>query len=106
MSTVFCGWSKNFFKEGEAGPGNRPVPIEEKLLLQVRKGADGHTGGLVQTLPEDSREEPAAACCRYCRGELYQGEEYYLVDGRAVCPDCLDILAREYFRLYRVEGGI
>lgn len=53
----------------------------------------------------DPAEEPAAAFCRYCRGEIYRGEAYYRVDGAAVCLDCLDELAREQFRLYRVEGG-
>lgn len=53
----------------------------------------------------DSREEVPAAWCRYCRGEIYPGETYYRVDGKAVCTDCLEELARDYFRLYRVEGG-
>ena len=50
-------------------------------------------------------EEPAVAVCRYCRGEIYRWESYYRVDGAAVCGDCLDELAREQFRLNKVEGG-
>ena len=53
----------------------------------------------------DSQEEAPVAWCGYCGGELYRGETYYRVDGRAVCEDCLEALARDYFRLYRMEGG-
>ena len=60
--------------------------------------------GNSQRYAGDAQEGPAA-WCRFCRGEIYQGEEYYQVDGQAVCTDCLDALARDYFRLYRVEGG-
>ena len=55
--------------------------------------------------PAGSQDEEPAAWCRYCKGEIYAGEAYYLVDGRAVCTECLDELARDYFRLYRIETG-
>lgn len=54
--------------------------------------------------PPGAEEEAPAARCRYCREEIYEGETYYRVDGRAVCEGCLDALARDYFRLYKVEG--
>ena len=42
--------------------------------------------------------------CALCRGELYPGDPYFELDGRAVCEDCLGRYARGYFahRLRRV----
>ena len=62
------------------------------------------TGGM-EWPPGDPAAEQAAAFCRYCRGEIYRGDAYYQVGDAAVCEDCLDALAREYFRLNKVEGG-
>lgn len=55
--------------------------------------------------PADGPQERPVAWCRYCRGEIYGGEDYYRVDGRAVCLDCLDRLAADYFGLCRITGG-
>lgn len=56
--------------------------------------------------PPDGRDERPVAWCRYCRGEIYRGEDYYRVEGRAVCTGCLERLAADYFCLCRIEGGI
>ena len=45
--------------------------------------------------------------CALCAGELYPGDPYFELDGRAVCEDCLARYARSYFahRRRRVSGG-
>ena len=45
--------------------------------------------------------------CSLCRGELYPGDPYFELEGRAVCEDCLGRYARQYFsaQLRRVSGG-
>lgn len=93
---------KNIF-QGRICEG-RPRPYDAGYRRK-REGADGYTGRVIRSPLADSQEEPAAAHCCYCREEIYEGEEYYCVDGRAVCTDCLDALARDQFRLYRVNGG-
>lgn len=76
-------------------PGVQAKRFEER-------GKDA-TGAVKKTPPPDWRGEPAQAWCRYCLGEIYPGEAYYRVDGRAVCVDCLPRLAEEYFCHYRTE---
>lgn len=62
--------------------------------------------GLIKKYPPpDGRDEWPAAWCHYCRGEIYSGEDYYFVDGSAVCSDCLERLAADHFGLCRVTGG-
>ena len=58
------------------------------------------------TLPPlwESGDETAAYCIR-CGGEIYRGEDYFRIDGRAVCTDCLGSFAEDYFRLCRIMGG-
>lgn len=45
--------------------------------------------------------------CALCRGELYPGDPYFELEGRAVCEDCLGRYAKRYFahRLRRVGQG-
>ena len=45
--------------------------------------------------------------CALCRGELYPGDPYFELEGRAVCEDCLARYARRYFapQLRRVGRG-
>jgi len=45
--------------------------------------------------------------CALCRGELYPGDEYFELEGRAVCEDCLGRWAKLYFAPQRrlVGGG-
>ena len=44
--------------------------------------------------------------CALCTEELYPGDPYFELDGRAVCEDCLARYARSYFahRRRRVSG--
>ena len=99
---TFFRTSKNIFKR-EALRGPTPALCTRGTEPEGRR--DGYTGRSNRSPLVDSQEEPAAAYCCYCRGEIYEGEEYYCVDGQAVCTDCLDALARDQFRLCRVNGG-
>ncbi len=49
--------------------------------------------------------EMAAAICRLCGGEIYEGEAYYQRDGEVICEACLEDYARRCFAPFRVEGG-
>jgi len=49
-------------------------------------------------------DETAAYCTR-CRGEIYRREDYFRIDGRAVCTDCLAGFAEDYFRFCKIAGG-
>ena len=35
--------------------------------------------------------------CALCRGELYPGDGYYLLEGRRICEACLEPYAQHYF---------
>ena len=35
--------------------------------------------------------------CSLCRGELYPGDGYYLLENRRVCETCLERYAQHYF---------
>lgn len=48
--------------------------------------------------------------CAICAGELYPGDPYFELEGRAVCEDCLSYYAMRYFahrrrRVARLGGG-
>ena len=45
--------------------------------------------------------------CSVCMGEIYEGDTYYLIDGRTVCTDCLRDFAERYFLRQRriAEAG-
>lgn len=43
--------------------------------------------------------------CALCRGEIYEGEYYYRLEGRAVCESCLDRFARRHFSGERRRAG-
>ncbi len=45
-----------------------------------------------------------AAVCRLCGREQYDGDEFYAVNGAAVCEDCLADFAREEYRSFRLSG--
>ena len=53
--------------------------------------------------PREDGDETAAYCTR-CGGEIYRREEYYRIDGRAVCTDCLTAFAENYFKFCKIEG--
>lgn len=60
----------------------------------------------MRILPPPGWEGQAeAAFCTQCAGEIYPGEDYYRIDGQAVCADCLPAFAEEYFGLCRITGG-
>ena len=42
-------------------------------------------------------EDKVVWWCSICSGEIYAGEEFYRIDGRAVCPDCLSVYAERLF---------
>lgn len=61
----------------------------------------------IVTLPPLRQEDGrTAAHCTQCKGEIYEGEDYYRIDGRAVCTDCLARFAEDYFGACRITGGI
>lgn len=35
--------------------------------------------------------------CALCRGELYPGDHYFLLEGQRVCERCLERYAQRYF---------
>jgi len=44
--------------------------------------------------------------CALCRGELYSGDSYYLLDDRRICDACLERYAQRYFApQHRRLGG-
>ena len=49
--------------------------------------------------------EGVSARCALCDGEIYRGEEYYHINGQAVCRDCLAEYAVQVFAPYLVKGG-
>ena len=42
-------------------------------------------------------EGGAEVHCALCRGELYPGDRYFLLEDRRVCEACLERYARNYF---------
>ena len=47
--------------------------------------------------PLDPPEDVVVVHCDYCGGEIYEGETYYAIDGKAICTDCLRDFASDYF---------
>ena len=47
--------------------------------------------------PLDPPEDVVFATCDHCGGEIYEGEEYYYIDGQYICEDCLSDFAEKYF---------
>lgn len=45
--------------------------------------------------------------CGLCRGELYPGDPYFLLEGQRICEACLERYARRRFahRRRRLGGG-
>ena len=52
----------------------------------------------------DAQCRQAAAYCSLCGRTLYDGDEFYAVNGLSVCEDCLPGFARETFRSFRLSG--
>ena len=60
--------------------------------------------GWKKTEGEAFRAAPAERC-HLCRGELYPGDPYFELEGRAVCEDCLGRYARSYFTAQLRRAG-
>lgn len=45
----------------------------------------------------DRQQTPSFAVCGWCGGEIYLGQLYYEIEGKALCPECLPAFARSYF---------
>ena len=52
--------------------------------------------GWKKTAGQTFQAAPAERC-HLCQGELYPGDPYFELEGRAVCEDCLGRYARGYF---------
>ena len=42
-------------------------------------------------LRRDSQERLPVFFCRACGGEIYEGDEYYDIGGRRLCPECVEL---------------
>lgn len=49
--------------------------------------------------------EGVSAECSLCGGEIYRSEDYYAVNGRAICRDCLADYAAQVLAPFLVKGG-
>lgn len=56
--------------------------------------------------PLDPPEDKVFAMCDCCGGEIYEGEDYYSIDGELIHEDCLHDFADEYFKDCREEARI
>lgn len=52
----------------------------------------------------DPQRACAIAHCDRCGAALYDGDEFYAVNGCVVCEDCLPGFAREEYRSFRLSG--
>jgi hypothetical protein len=48
-------------------------------------------------LPIDPPEDRIFTTCDYCKGEIYEGESYYRIDGQDICVECLRDFSSDYF---------
>ena len=54
---------------------------------------------------EGNFQATPAEQCHLCRGELYPGDPYFALEGRAVCEYCLGRYARAYFAAHLRRAG-
>lgn len=50
-------------------------------------------------------EERAWVRCDRCDGEVYEGAEYYQINGECVCRECLEEFAGHWFAPFRLIAG-
>ena len=50
--------------------------------------------------------EGVSAECSLCGGEIYRGEDYYAVNGRAICRDCLADYAAQIGATYYAKDAM
>lgn len=43
--------------------------------------------------------------CDRCDGEIYEGAEYYQINGQCVCRECLEEFAGHWFAPFRLIAG-
>ncbi len=43
--------------------------------------------------------------CDRCDGEIYEGSEYYQINGQCVCRECLEEFAGHWFAPFRLIAG-
>ena len=43
--------------------------------------------------------------CDRCDGEIYEGTEYYQINGECVCRECLEEFAGHWFAPFRLIAG-
>ena len=76
----------------------------------------GENGGFIGGLPGEGqrggnfwlnfkmREREWIRCDR-CDGEIYEGSEYYQINGQCVCRECLEEFAGHWFAPFRLIAG-
>lgn len=42
--------------------------------------------------------------CDYCEGGLFEGDEYFDIDGYCICPNCIDDYLKTNYRRLVVNG--
>lgn len=50
-------------------------------------------------------EEKDWVRCDRCDGEIYEGAEYYQINGECVCRECLEEFAGHWFAPFRLIAG-
>ena len=49
------------------------------------------------------RDDSESVVCDSCRDTLYDGDEYYEMDGATYCPDCFEAMT---YRMKRYVGDV
>ena len=58
-----------------------------------------------RTKEERNMEEKEWVRCDRCDGEIYEGAEYYQINGECVCRECLEEFAGHWFAPFRLIAG-
>lgn len=62
-------------------------------------------GGRRKNKEERNMEEKEWVRCDRCDGEIYEGAEYYQINGECVCRECLEEFAGHWFAPFRLIAG-
>ena len=49
-------------------------------------------------------EDRVYALCDHCNGEIYEGEDFYCIDGDRIHSDCFDAYCRELYADCKMEA--
>lgn len=52
----------------------------------------------------DIQQDTPVCCCGLCGSDLYDLDEFYVINSLIVCEDCLPDFAREEYRSFRLTG--